>query len=340
MLASFYIPIAALIMGALATALVLKFSVQLGLVQNAVQRSSHQGQKPTGGGIGPALACTVTGIWLFGFAAGPFLWAVLAIMGLAIVGAVDDRQGLPIRLRLAVQLVAMALLCWLAARANNNLEFSFEGLAMPIWAIVALFVLAGALWINLFNFMDGIDGLAASQTVYVCFAMLVLVIGVGGAEFVGIWIWCACVGCAAMAFLGFNWSPAKIFMGDAGAYFFSGAIALFGLYGALSGHLPLGATLILLALFVTDACLTLARRIATGQLWWGGHRTHAYQWLSRRWGHSRTVLTYMAINIVWLLPWAALAQGTIVAPWLCVVIAYAPLIVFVIWAKAGQPEHA
>lgn len=320
---------------------------RLQLLQTANTRSAHEGQKPTGGGIGLAIVCAIVGLWIAQTTQPPLQTSIYWFIGitsvLTLVGFMDDRGSLPIWLRLGLQILAVAVLFPAILSATGEISPKFRVLVplvpFPLWLVISLFVLAGAFWINLFNFMDGIDGLAASEAAFVCFAMLILVMIWSDAEFSGVWLWCACVGCAALAFLWLNWSPAKIFMGDAGAYFFAGVILVFGLYGALADQLSLGSTMILVGMFVTDAGFTLLYRMATGQKWWMGHRTQAFQILSRRLGHPKTVLLYMAINCFWLLPWAAATQADWIFSQVSVTIAYAPLIVFVAMLKAGKREE-
>jgi len=309
----------------------------LGLVQSANQRSSHLGVKPTGGGIGIALGATVAGVWIALGEQIYLLVPVSAALGLALVGLFDDKDGLDIRLRLLAQALFLAA-------AIIYLQWVFDlsqylGWLGPAWLALPIVVLAGVFWINLFNFMDGIDGLAASEAVFVLGAMELLVLTQADPALPGIWLWLFSIVVGALVFLIFNWQPARIFMGDAGAYFFAIAIVFGALFGVLTDTLSPAAAIILVALFVSDGVVTLVFRMISGQRWREGHRSHAYQHLSRRFSHARVVMLYMGINIFWLLPWAFVAQKVMLNPAVCVFIAYAPLILFMVRSRAGRVEY-
>jgi Fuc2NAc and GlcNAc transferase len=140
-----------------------------------------------------------------------------------------------------------------------------------------------------------------------------------------------------------NWPPAKIFLGDVGSIYLALMIMSLALmsirYHWISVPMGLSMWAILGAVFVTDATVTLGVRMATGQRWHEGHRSHVYQQLSRRWGKHRGVtFLYIGINILWLLP---LAAACIVAPQWCllwVVLAYLPLIIMAFALGAGRVE--
>jgi len=208
----------------------------------------------------------------------------------------------------------------------------------PIWVLAPLLAIWGVLWINLFNFMDGIDGLAATEAVFVLASMVLLASGSPFWEMAGPWLWLICIAGTGLVFLFFNWSPAKIFMGDVGSYFFAIAIFLGAIWGLLLEQLSPSASFILIAMFVAVTGVTLGRRIITGENWTSGHRTHAYQYLSRRTSHAKATAIYLGVNLVWLFPLAFCAQNSLLNPNLCVLIAYTPLIVLMVWGKAGQPE--
>lgn len=314
-----------------ATDWVRRNAVRLGLAQEANDRSSHTGTKPTGGGVGMVLALVLSG--LFVMLTGTIgLWSVLLIgLLLAAVGLDDDRTDLRVSVRLAGQLLAILALLILSPGFVNALA------PLPYIAAGVALLLAGALWINLFNFMDGIDGLAAGQTAFLGLGLLILTHSQADP---GLWFWTGCLVIAAISFLFLNWAPSRIFMGDGGAYFLSFILFALAVAAVAREEMPLASGIILPGLFLADAGVTLVRRLLTGHGLAEAHRTHAYQHLSRRLGHALTVLTYMAINLVWLLPMALIVAAGAINPWVGLVLAYLPLLVFVILAKAGRPEHA
>ncbi len=308
----------------------------LGLVQGANARSSHLGTRPTGGGAAIILAALVSGILILPTSADLVLVPVVVVTVLALVGLADDLKNISMRLRLFAQFAAVGSLLLFFQFSFGLSEFLSQ--IGPLWLLAPTLLIWGALWINLFNFMDGIDGLAASEAVFVLLSMLFLASFSPQWELSGTWLWLACATLAGLVFLFFNWAPAKIFMGDAGAYFFSFSIFYGALWGMVSGQLSLYSSFILIALFASDALVTLARRILSGQNWTGGHRTHAYQYLSRRYSHAAATLIYLGVNVLWLLPLAFLVQSQLINPYLALLVAYAPLVAAMILGKAGRPE--
>jgi Fuc2NAc and GlcNAc transferase len=152
--------------------------------------------------------------------------------------------------------------------------------------------------------------------------------------------WMVGIAAATFGFLVLNWPPAKIFMGDAGSTYLGFVIALLGLVTIAGGALSLPQWLILGAAFITDATVTLARRLLRRERVFEAHRRHAYQALSRRWGsHRRVTLAFIGLNLIWLLPlsYAASLSGW---AWPAVIIAYLPLIGLALYFRAGAPETA
>jgi Fuc2NAc and GlcNAc transferase len=191
--------------------------------------------------------------------------------------------------------------------------------------------------LNLYNFMDGIDGIAGVEAVTVALAacLLAWLAGLG----VEAWWPMLLLAAGVAGFLVWNWPPARIFMGDAGSGFIGLMLGLLSIQAAQLSFELLAGWLVLLAVFVTDATLTLLRRLLRGQPLTEAHRSHAYQYAARRLGGHRSVtLAVAGINLLWLLPIAAL----MVTGWLAtipgLVLAYAPLVGLAWWLKAGAAE--
>ena len=239
-------------------------------------------------------------------------WGLLLVAAfLVALGMLDDIFNLPTSLRF----VAYAAVCLAAVMT----------LQLPVW--LAAIATVYALWVlNLFNFMDGIDGIAASETVLVATAAGVLSLWwVGPTQYA---LFCLLLAAAAAGFLVWNWPPARLFMGDAGSVSTGFLLAILSLLGEVEGALPLACWLILLAVFVTDASVTLLWRIFTGQPFTRPHNLHLYQRLSRRWrGHQSVNFLVLTINVVWLMPLAALAIEVIEFRWFIVALAYVPLVI-------------
>ena len=276
----------ALIAAAAATAVIRFAAIRLGLLAEPNLRSSHATPTATAGGLGFILP--VVGFLILSIDDYPPA-PVLAMAGVAIalVGFLDDVKDLRRDVRLVAHL-AIATGC-VALLTDEPL------------LVTAVLILGLAWWINLYNFMDGIDGIAACQCAI--YAGGVLVIGEPAHSASLAWVLLA----ASIGFLYFNWAPAKIFMGDTGSGFLGVLTGSMALMLWQSGELPAVASLILLVGFWFDASYTLGVRIVTGQPFTDAHRTHLYQILSRRLGHGPTTALFSAHAFVWLAPLAALA---------------------------------
>lgn len=190
--------------------------------------------------------------------------------------------------------------------------------------------------LNLYNFMDGIDGIAAIETMTVCFGGVILfLLGDFGTllnQLPVLFLLAATAG-----FLIWNFPPARIFMGDAGSGFVGLLLGLFSVAAAHVDQSLLWGWIILLGAFIVDATVTLIRRMLKGKAFYVAHRSHAYQYLSRRWAaHKPVSLAYGVINLLWLLPIAALVVLGFVEGLLGIFIAYLPLVALAFLLKAGD----
>ena len=327
-----------LLVGWMLVGVLRRLTVRWGLIDLPNARSSHAKPTARGGGIAIVLVTLAMVLieWTTHGISGPLAAAWLIGGGLvAGVGLLDDLRGLPAIVRGGVHLLAAVVL--LTAVGPRALVGS---LLWPpgLWAAAWVVGMAVIVWsINLFNFMDGIDGLAAAQCVFVAASGALLLALGRGLE--GAALPLVAMAGAAAGFLIWNAPPAKIFMGDVGSGFIG-----FGLIaGALatSGHGPvsLWTWLVLNGLFVVDSTVTVLTRLFRGQRIYQAHRTHVYQRLARRWSsHGWVTAAYMSINLIWCLPWAvATTQSPGNAP-VVALAALLPLCVAAIAAGAGKPD--
>lgn len=263
------------------------------LVAQPNARSSHQQPTPTGGGVAFVVPLLIYLGWLA--VAGSTLALALAVASglVAAVGLWDDVRELGAAPRLAVQALAAAGVLWAA---------------MPELWVGWLLVLGFALvWhVNLFNFMDGIDGLAAAQVLVYVVGAQIIALGVPGWSGDLLWLLGGCM----VAFLAFNWAPARVFMGDVGSGFLgllTGALAIVLWRQQALGLIP---SLILFCGFWLDATYTLIVRMFTSQHVTQAHRSHLYQRVAARRGHSWTTFSYLLYATFWLLPLAWLCART------------------------------
>jgi Fuc2NAc and GlcNAc transferase len=299
-------------------AAVLAVSRRLGLVALPNERSFHDAPRPAIGGIAIVVPVLVS---LGGAAAagsGAALGLGVGAGVLALVGLVDDVRELGTALRLAVQVgVVGGVLASL-------------GLDLPLpWVLAIGFLLV---WlVNLYNFMDGIDGIAGVQLVVFCAGAQLLAGGVPGWTGEALW---AALG-ATLGFLAFNWPPARIFMGDVGALFLGLIVGVAAIQMWRLDVLPIAASVILLAGFWFDASYTLCVRMLTGQRVTQAHRSHLYQKLAERWGHLVTTLAFAVYGSLWLTPLAAAAVHLESWTALWLLLAVLPLLVAAVVFGAG-----
>jgi Fuc2NAc and GlcNAc transferase len=330
--------IATLVASALLTALVRKFAIFRGVLDVPNTRSSHVAVTPRGGGLAIVLTATVAlaGLALAGMIRPNLLLVLIGGGGaVAFAGFVDDRDSLPAVARLIVHLsAALWAVFWLGGLPAIVLHQQVVQLG---WSGDVLAVV-GVVWVlNLFNFMDGIDGIAASEAVFVTGGALLpmAICGVSGDVSAAALI----LGAACLGFLVWNWPPAKIFMGDVGSGYVGYAIATLALAAARQSPVAVWVWLILGGVFFVDASVTLVRRLIRGERVYQAHRSHAYQWLARRWGsHRRVTIVVMWVNCLWLLPCALLAALHPAYAAVATVASLAPLVALAIAAGAGRGE--
>jgi len=190
--------------------------------------------------------------------------------------------------------------------------------------------------LNLYNFMDGIDGIASVEAISACLGACLLYWLTGFDSL--IWL-PMLLAAAVLGFLFWNFPPARIFMGDAGSGFLGIILGILSVQAAWASSQLLWSWLILLGVFVVDATYTLIRRLLRGDRVYEAHRSHAYQFASRRFGrHLPVTLFVAAVNLFWLLPISVCVAYFGLAGALGLVIAYLPLIVMAVKFQAGALE--
>lgn len=291
------------------------------------QRSSHIRATPKSGGVGFALVFFTVLIFFSwrNLISAEQLWLCIPGLGLAVSGFLDDIGDLGILQRIGVQSVAVIAGLWILPGLP---WLVLPGISLDNSILMLLVLSIGWLWlINLYNFMDGIDGLAAIEGVFVALALgwFALAAGLHGSGLLMLAL-AAILG----GFLCFNWAPARLFMGDAGSNFLGYVLPAYALMLVLNGAITLWTFIILLAVFVSDSTLTLLKRIRARLVWYHGHRSHAYQLLARTaYGHDGVVVGVTAINMVWLLPLAWLSLRYQDWGWLLTLVAYVPVLLLV-----------
>jgi Fuc2NAc and GlcNAc transferase len=321
------------------TAAMRRYALQKNLLDVPNVRSSHVLPTPRGGGI--AIASTFfLALLAITFVAQFNVKVLIALFAgggvIAIVGFLDDRSALSAWLRFSVHVV-MALFAVMLIGGIPQSSLMSWGLHST-WIAMTIAFLALVWATNLFNFMDGIDGIAGSEAAFVSIVGALLNWHQQGDAALTAAL--LCLAAASSGFLLWNWPPARIFMGDVGSGFLGFTICLLGLAVSQSSGVPVEAWGILGGVFVVDSTVTLARRVLRGDRWFEAHRQHAYQHLSRRWkSHLPVTLSVTLINIVWLLPWAVLATRSPAHAPLCLIAALSPLVALVFAFGAGSGDN-
>ena len=271
-------PACAFAVAALLTALLLKTRWQWAL-DEPNERSLHSGVVPRTGGLA-IMAGALAAAVLISAAGGRLpLWQIGApVLLLVLLSLVDDRHSLPVRVRLPAHLLAALWLVLFLALAGGGVA----------WLWVPILVIGVAGFANLYNFMDGANGLAGGMTVFgfSAYGLALSAIGLNaGAGDPALAALCFALAAAAAGFLCFN-LRGKIFMGDAGSVPLGFLAAAIGVQGWVAGHWSCWFPLLAFAPFALDGTVTVLRRMLRRERFWEAHREHYYQRLVRMgWSH-------------------------------------------------------
>ncbi len=297
---------------------------RLGFGSPPNDRGLHYGWTPRGGGVTIVVAASLAWWWLGIREPLPLLLAG----SLALVGLWDDRQGLPPLPRLVAQVAVASTLVWSIHRTAPN----------PPHVATILVMVPCLMWfINLFNFMDGSDGLAAVETVFVAIGSLLLMLA-DPRQPTDFRYW-AILSAACIGFLPWNLPRARIFLGDAGSTWLGLVIGCGLLADGLARPGLAPAMCMLPGAFVADASVCLIRRMSRGRHPFEAHRCHAYQRRVRRSGSHWSALAWLLV--VNTIP-AVGAAASLMVPtgdWLIAIVAYSMLVV-VMWQSGSglEPE--
>jgi Fuc2NAc and GlcNAc transferase len=319
------------------------YALKQGIIDTPNARSSHTTPTPRGGGLSFVIIflITLSGAYLFEVTkftpqTEPFLALFCSGLLVAGIGFWDDHTHIPARWRFIIHAIAALIGLYLLGIP----EIPLPGTTLNLGLLGYPLGIIGLVWLlNLFNFMDGIDGIAGSEALFVGMSAIVIMQFAVSGNFSTPILWLSILMAGVAGFLVWNWPPAKIFMGDAGSGFLGLMLGLFALWSAKLG-LSIWCWVILLALFITDATVTLLRRMLNGERWFEAHRSHLYQQLSRKWGdHHSVTLALISLNAFWLFPLAWLAATNPSFGLFITLAAYLPLILLTIKLGAGKREQ-
>jgi UDP-N-acetylmuramyl pentapeptide phosphotransferase/UDP-N-acetylglucosamine-1-phosphate transferase len=255
------------------------------------ERSLHVHPTPRGGGIAIFSAVYLCLLLAYPFSAThispEIVWLVSGGLIVGTVSYLDDLNGLPVLVRLAAHIAAAAMLIFSGFCPDCGSAPADKWLLLPI--VIRITVMGYIVWlINLYNFMDGMDGFAGGMAVF-GFSFLAYFGWIKGAE--SFLIISSLLAASSLGFLLFNFPPARIFMGDVGSAPLGFMVAGLSLWGVRDHLFPFWIPVLIFSPFIADATATLVRRILRGEKIWQAHCSHYYQRLVRLgWGHKKTVL--------------------------------------------------
>jgi len=314
-----------------------RYALAKSLMDIPNERSSHVVPTPRGGGVAIVVSFVLALPALYGFGLLEFnLFYGLLGSGLlvALIGFADDHGHIAARWRLLGHFVAAVwALCWMGGMA----PVSMFGMGIQLGWVGSVLAAIYLVWmLNLYNFMDGIDGIASVQAIFVCLAGCVISLMAGNQSvlFVSLFLSSAVAG-----FLLWNFPPARIFMGDAGSGFLGMVLGVLSLYVAWSNSALMWGWLILLSVFTVDSTVTLLRRLVRGEKIYQAHRSHAYQYASRHFAsHKVVTLGVTCINVFWVFPMAVLVAKGYLDGFTGLIATCLPLVFLAFRFSAGKAE--
>jgi Fuc2NAc and GlcNAc transferase len=298
-------------------------------------RSSHSLPTPRGGGVG------FVGIFLLyclylNLSSQLAFWDMLGIVVpcflVACLGFIDDHRSIAAKWRLLGHFVAAAFALYCFGGMKTLIPFEWDQRILTV--LTSIFAMFYLVWfLNLYNFMDGINGLASVEAICICLGGLLLDTDLGFVSFENLLRLLASL---VAGFLCWNFPKARIFMGDVGSGFLGILIGIFSIKAANFSPDCFWSWLILSAVFIVDATVTLIRRMLSGCAIDEPHRQHAYQQAADLFAsHAKVTLGVLVINLVWLFPIAILVASHHVMGPIGLLIAYVPLIILVCLLQSG-----
>jgi len=295
-------------------------------------RTLHSLPTPRGGGfIFSILSISAFGLisWHQHLTEGLLLALLVGGLIATLTGFIDDLKDLSTKVKLNIQLI---LAFWLLYCQYYDESMLFD--LLPVYIIVPIALFFMVWMMNAFNFMDGIDGMLASGTIFGSLVLaLVMFLTQGPIEIIAIFI---LIAATVAGFILFNWPPATIFMGDAGSLFLGYIFCVLLFFTSMNNIISIWTWFTVFGIFFTDTAVTQVMRILLVKRWYMAHRSHAYQNIARiTESHLKVTGGVLLFNLLWVLPlavWSALQpeMGMIalilsISPALVVAYKYGPI---------------
>ena len=298
-------------------------------------RSMHSNPVPTAGGIG-MLATYILYITalhnIYDVNNNVIFFLFVSLLPIAIVCIIDDFKEINIFVRLLAQFFSALLIIYYFQISDDGNFRNY--LNQEFFLIIILSIILSMWLMNLYNFMDGIDGYAVSECIFVSFSSALIIYLNNEDSILSLYL--VGLGLSSIGILVRNWHPAKIFMGDTGSVSIGFFFSFFIFYSASESMISIYTWLILLSIFISDSTYTLFVRIVTKKNITQPHLTHAFHLLASNKNSQVFVTKRMIIlNIFWVLPMAVLSNFYVNYNVVITFIAYVPMVVYLIKIGAG-----
>jgi Fuc2NAc and GlcNAc transferase len=318
----------------LLTRLYLRYALAKNIIDIPNHRSSHVRPTPRGGGLA-FVAVFLVSLLVLVYAHLMSLRDTVVLFGsgsgIAVLGFMDDRHPISAHWRFLVHFIVSLLAVW---GLGGLPEMTFFSQSVSVWIINGLAVIYLVWMLNLYNFMDGIDGIAGMEAVSVCLGMAYIYWCCGEPALMSLPLLLAA---SVSGFLCWNVPPARVFMGDAGSGFLGIVLGVFSIQAAWVNLLFFWSWLILLGVFIVDATLTLVCRLCRGHPIHEAHRTHAYQKMAIFYGrHLPVTVIVCLITVLWLFPLSLMVSLEYLTVLYGLLMAYLPLIIIALWVRVGR----
>lgn len=319
-----------------------KFANHFGLLDIPNHRSSHQTPVPRGAGVCFAITSiiAVSGAYALDLTSFKvFCCFAVGASFITLIGLIDDILNVKAAIRLTSQVLAALFILWVA---TDGFEAALEVRFLPFHhpALSIAFGLLFITWmVNLYNFMDGVDGIAGTQAIAIGLLSAFLCVNSNNFSLAFTYVLLAV---SVIPFQIRNWHPARIFMGDSGAYFLGFSFACLGLIGKVEYEQSLVAHITLMGAFICDATLTLLIRFKNSHPLLEGHRSHGFHKLLTvfNWSPKRISLFYTSSTVFWFFPCAILAQKYMPYSVPICLASYTPFIAYLAYVKVGVEKKA
>ena len=316
--------------------LFLKFSL---FIDSPDDRSVHEYPIPSAGGLSIIVVFFLYLLFLIIlYPVNNFSYIILLISVIPVVtiGVIDDLKKIGVYKRLLVHAFSSIVIVYYFQIINHSFSINTQGQSIYIIPLASIVL---SMWLmNLYNFMDGVDGYAATESIFVALSASLIAYINDPSSY--IYMYLLGFGAANIGFLIRNWHPAKIFMGDTGSVSSGCIFAFFIFYSGAESAISVYTWLILLSVFISDSTYTLFVRIVTKKNITKPHLTHAFHIITKvKESQFITVKVLILTNILWVFPMAILSMIYINYHIIIAFLVYIPILLYLVKIGAGLEDY-